>query len=102
MFEGAAVGSLSETVTLIAGPVAPGTSSFTANPPRVLAGSGNTSKLTFTAQDAHNNPVTGLASKLKFIVEGTAGTPAPEMSMSARSRKSAPPVCTRHRWVARW
>ncbi|MBH3360839.1 invasin domain 3-containing protein [Pseudomonas guariconensis] len=77
VFEGAAVGSLSETVTLIAGPVAPGTSSFTANPPRVLAGSGNTSKLTFTAQDAHNNPVTGLASKLKFSVEGTAGTPAP-------------------------
>lgn len=64
-------------MTLIAGPVAPGTSSFTANPPRVLAGSGNTSKLTFTAQDAHNNPVTGIASKLKFIVEGTAGTPAP-------------------------
>ena len=77
VFEGAAVGSLSETVTLIAGPVAPGTSSFTANPPRVLAGSGNTSKLTFTAQDAHNNPVTGLASKLKFIVEGTVGIPAP-------------------------
>jgi adhesin/invasin len=77
VFEGAAVGSLSETVTLTAGSVAPGTSSFTANPPRVLAGSGDTSKLTFTAQDAHNNPVSGIASKLKFIVEGTAGTPAP-------------------------
>ncbi|MBF8733671.1 inverse autotransporter beta domain-containing protein [Pseudomonas guariconensis] len=84
LFESAAVGSLSETVTLIAGPVAPGTSSFTANPPRVLVGSGDTSKLKFTAQDAHNNPVTGIASKLKFIVEGTGGIPAPgEVDVSA-------------------
>ena len=77
MFDKAPVGSLKDTVTLTVGAVAPGTSSFTATPARVLAGSTETSKLIFTAQDAHNNPVTGLVGNLKFMVEGTAGMPAP-------------------------
>ncbi|CAB5549970.1 Invasin, domain 3 [Pseudomonas putida] len=75
VFEGAAVGSLSETVTLTPGAVDDGTSDFTANPISIIVGTGE-SGLTLTAKDAHGNLIPGIVGDLEFEVIDSKGVAA--------------------------
>ncbi|WP_302053305.1 invasin domain 3-containing protein [Pseudomonas putida] len=69
--------SLTEKVTLVPGAPDATTSSFDATPARIDADGSTPSTLKFTALDANKNPISGIAAKLMFKVEGTGGIPAP-------------------------
>ncbi|MDR0212344.1 MAG: hypothetical protein LBJ33_24670, partial [Pseudomonas putida] len=67
------VSGLSATVQLTTLPPALGRSTFEAAPPKIPASGTDPSTLTFTAKDANDKPVGGLADQLKFeLANGTA------------------------------
>ncbi|MGO0693865.1 inverse autotransporter beta domain-containing protein [Pseudomonas guariconensis] len=72
------VNGLSATVQLKALPPALGRSTFEAAPPRIPASGTDPSTLTFTARDANDKPVGGLADQLKFEL---ANGPAPGITL---------------------
>ena len=70
-FDGNAIGTLSDTVTLTAGVLDGAQSSFTVNPASVMANNVEASTLTFTAKDANGNVISGLASSLSIDVKNS-------------------------------
>ncbi|MDR0210185.1 MAG: hypothetical protein LBJ33_13575, partial [Pseudomonas putida] len=80
------VNGLSATVQLTALPPALGRSRFEAAPPKIPASGTDTSTLTFTARDANDKPVEGLADQLKFEL---ANGPAPGITLGDISEAKA-------------
>ncbi|HEN3637181.1 TPA: inverse autotransporter beta domain-containing protein [Yersinia enterocolitica] len=70
--DGNPVSGMSQTVTLIAGALDTIRSSMTAAPSTIVADNNATSVLTFTAQDANGNTITGL--NIGFDISGVTGT----------------------------
>ncbi|MCO4161576.1 invasin domain 3-containing protein, partial [Citrobacter amalonaticus] len=97
LFNSAALGSLSATVTLTAGTTPDGTqSTFTVDPASITADNIATSTLTLTARDAFGNAISGIASSLKLAVTNSAGqTPAADkVTVDSLTEGSTPGVYT--------
>ena len=77
-FNGGAVGSLNDTVTLTAGTTPDGSqSTFAATPKAIAADNAAMSTLTFTAKDAGGNAIRGIAGSVTFLVKNSQNaTPA--------------------------
>ncbi|MGQ5837815.1 Ig-like domain-containing protein, partial [Serratia sp. IR-2025] len=95
---GAAIGSLSGTVTLTAGTTpdaGAGNSTLTASPASIVADNTATSTLTFTAKDAYGNLIAGLTG-LVVTVTGSGGNPAGdgEVTVSAVTESGTAGVYT--------
>ncbi|MBF8739746.1 inverse autotransporter beta domain-containing protein [Pseudomonas guariconensis] len=74
---GRVMSGLAETVKLLAATTPDeGHSAFTLDPSRIPADGRTTSDLTFTAKDAHDNPVTGIAKELAFDIKNGKGEAA--------------------------
>ncbi|ENE7725008.1 inverse autotransporter beta domain-containing protein, partial [Salmonella enterica] len=74
-FNGSAMGTLSDTVTLTAGTTPDaGQSVFAASPKSIAANDSTISTLTFTAKDVNGNTLVGIAGSLSFAVTGSHGS----------------------------
>ena len=73
-YNGGAIGSLSDTVTLTSGTTPDGSqSTFAASPKLIAADNSTTSTLTLAVKDAYGNAVSGMAASLSLTVTGSHG-----------------------------
>ncbi|MFK4234690.1 invasin domain 3-containing protein [Pseudomonas guariconensis] len=92
LFESAAL-ALEEKVIVEPGAVDVGKSAFTANPPSVVVGTGE-SDLKLEVNDAQGNPVSGVAADLSFDVRDSFGTPAGGEVTITRLQETSPGIYT--------
>ncbi|WP_337157381.1 inverse autotransporter beta domain-containing protein [Pseudomonas putida] len=90
-YQGTALGTLKDTVTLTAGPIAAARSNLKAAPNAIEANGGDISILTFTAKDAEDNPVTSLAEELSFSVKNGSGDAGSEVTVT-KAIETAPGI----------
>ncbi|WP_218188843.1 invasin domain 3-containing protein, partial [Pseudomonas sp. HMSC08G10] len=85
--------ALEEKVIVEPGAVDVGKSAFTANPPSVVVGTGE-SDLKLEVNDAQGNPVSGVAADLSFDVRDSFGTPAGGEVTITRLQETTPGIYT--------
>ncbi|EGT4255970.1 LysM peptidoglycan-binding domain-containing protein, partial [Citrobacter amalonaticus] len=85
-YNGGAIGSLSDTVTLTSGTTPDGSqSTFAASPKLITADNSTTSTLTLAVKDANGNAITGMVASLSLKVTSSQGEPpaAGQITLSA-------------------